>query len=338
MKPLVKAFLERINGPDPPPKEDVLKWLTKQNFTETESNLVVQSVENVYQLTPETDLTQELLCENYVDDFLPMLKSLDMKGWIPNYVQHTMGMEAPTAFHFGTALTILGAAMRRRTFVDQGYYKIWPAIQTLLIGPSGKVKKSTAGGYGVMLGTMVDAKIFNLLPDEGSGEALKTELSQLSRKEKEATGLLYVSELSTFLGNQDYNKSLVQTLTDLFDSRGAKRRRTSARGNETMENIALSFLGCSNEAWLGSSVPPSAFGGGLFGRMLVFYQADTDRYVPRPRPPTDGVDEQLSADIQAVRFISGEAVLTAKADRWYEQEYRRIKNNWPEDERLIPFH
>ena len=200
------------------------------------------------------------------------------------------------------------------------------------------MKKSTAGGYGIGLALKMDSKLFNVLPDEGSGEALKTELAQYTKKEKEATGLLYVSELSTFLGNQDYNKSLVQTLTDLFDSRGAKRRRTSARGNEAMENIALSFLGCSNEEWLGTSVPPSAFGGGLFGRMLVYYQADTDRYVPRPKPPSDGVDDELSTLLGKVRFISGEAVLTSTADKWYDKEYRRIKDEWPEDERLIPFH
>jgi hypothetical protein len=301
-----------------------------------EAAAVSTAVQRVYDLTPTTNLTEEILSGHYVDDFKPILNGI--RGWIPEYVKHTSGMEAPTAFHFGTALTVLGSAMRRRVYVDQGYYKIWPAMQTLLIGPSGKVKKSTAGGYGVRLALKTDEKLFNLLPDEGSGEALKTELAQYTKREKEATGLLYVSELSTFLGNQDYNKSLVQTLTDLFDSRGAKRRRTSARGNEAMENIALSFLGCSNEEWLGSSVPPSAFGGGLFGRMLIYYQADTDRYVPRPRPPSDGVDEELSQDLCQVRFISGEAVLTRDADEWYDKEYRRIKDEWPEDERLIPFH
>jgi hypothetical protein len=336
MTSVIVAFLQRIEGKNPPPREDVLSWLKKQTLTEEEASAVTVAVQRVYDLTPSTNLTQEILSGNYVDDFKPILEN--MTGWIPDYVQHTNGMEAPTAFHFGTALTILGAAMRRRTYVDQGYYKIWPAMQTLLIGPSGKVKKSTAGGYGVGLGLMIDEKLYNLLPDEGSGEALKTELAQYTKKEGDATGLLYVSELSTFLGNQDYNKSLVQTLTDLFDSRGAKRRRTSARGNEAMANIALSFLGCSNEEWLGSSVPPSAFGGGLFGRMLVYYQADTDRYVPRPKPPTDGVDEELSACLGQTRFISGEAVLTKGADDWYEQEYRRIKDEWPEDERLIPFH
>jgi len=338
MKSVVQMFLQRIEGENRPPKEDVLKWLKMQTFSADEAMSVSSAVEQAYGLTPKTDLTSEVLSASYVDDFMPLMTEYSIGGWIGQYVEHTKGMEAPTVFHFGTALTILGASMRRRVFVDQGYYKIWPAIQTLLIGPSGKVKKSTAGGYGVGLGLMTDSKLFNLLPDEGSGEALKTELAQLTKKEKEATGLLYVSELSTFLGNQDYNKSLVQTLTDLFDSRGAKRRRTSARGNEAMENIALSFLGCSNEEWLGSSVPPSAFGGGLFGRMLVFYQADTDRYVPRPKPPADGVDELLSADLQSTRFISGEAILTGKADRWFEDEYRRIKDQVPDDERLIPFH
>ncbi|MEE8114913.1 MAG: DUF3987 domain-containing protein, partial [Nitrososphaerales archaeon] len=141
----------------------------------------------------------------------------------------------------------------------------------------------------------------------------------------------------TFLGKQEYNVNLVQTLTDLFDSRASKRRRTQARVNERMENIALSFIGCSNEDWLGDALPHSAFGGGFFGRMLVIYQPDTDRHFPRPRPPRVEDKEALVEGLAQVRFVSGEAILTADADREFDRVYNRIKKDWPDDERLVPF-
>lgn len=323
----------------PPELDKVHAWLQDQELSVEEKIAVETVISKVYGADTPEEMLRMMAPEitDYVDDFSELLDEQDITGWVRDYVEHTRNMEAPTPFHFGVAITLLGASLRRRTWVDQGYYKIWPAVQTLLVGPSGKVKKSTAASYGVALAMSLENPLFNILPDEGSGEALKTELAQLTKRTGEASGLLYVSELATFLGKQEYNVNLVQTLTDLFDSREAKRRRTQARGNERMENIALSFIGCSNEDWLGDALPHSAFGGGFFGRMLVFYQPDTDRDFPRPRPKGDEERALISVGLAKARFVAGEAVLTPDADREFARIYKRVKKDWPDDERLVPF-
>ena len=38
-----------------------------------------------------------------------------------------------------------------------------------------------------------------------------------------------------------------------------------------------------------------------------------------------------------IRFVSGEAILTAEADREFSLIRRKIKKDWPDDERLVPF-
>jgi hypothetical protein len=336
----VEALLLKMESKHPPELDRVHAWLKVQELTDEEYIAIETVIAAIYGAdTPEEVLQMmEPGLGEYVDDFSEVLDDHEIKGFLRDYVEHTRGMEAPTPFHFGVALALLGATLRRRVWVDQGYYKVWPAIQILLVGPSGKVKKSTSASYGVAIVTeLFENPPFNVLPDEGSGEALKTELAQLTKRTGEASGLLYVSELATFLGKQEYNVNLVQTLTDLFDSRASKRRRTQARGNERMENIALTFIGCSNEDWLGDALPHSAFGGGFFGRMLVFYQPDTDRHVSRPVPPTAEARESLVASLSEARFVAGEAVLTAGADREFDRIYREVKRDWPEDERLVPF-
>jgi len=339
VKPTIEALLLRMESRHPPELDKVHAWLASQELNRDEYIAVETVIAKVYGADTPEEVLKMMSPEisEYVDDFSEVLDENEITGWLRDYVEFTRTMEAPTPFHFAVGLALLGASLRRRVWVNQGFYQIWPAMQLLLVGPSGKVKKSTAASFGVSLAMTLDNPLFNVLPDEGSGEALKTELAQLTKKTGEASGLLYVSELATFLGKQEYNVNLVQTLTDLFDSRQSKRRRTQARGNERMENIALSFVGCSNEDWLGDALPHSAFGGGFFGRMLVFYQPNTDRHFSRPIPPDADAKEQLVEGLAKVRFVSGEAILTPDADREFDRIYTRIKKEWPDDERLVPF-
>jgi hypothetical protein len=346
MKKPIELFLASLEEGRRPDLHTVSRWLANQQVNLEEWEIISAKLCECYEFKDEDELTAHLAkpvftgVSDYVDDFSDMMDEVELSGVIRDYVEYTRGMEAPTPYHFGTILAVLAATLRRQVYIDQGYYEIWPATQVMLIGPSGKVKKSTAASYGVNLAMEVAAEsgVINLLPDEGSGEALKTELAHLTKKKGEATGLLYVSELGTFLGKQDYNVNLVQTLTDLFDSRNRKRRRTHAQGNQKLDNIAVSFLGCSNEDWLADAIPPSAFGGGFFGRMLVFYQHDTDRCFARPRRPADpSARERIKDFLAAAQFVKGMAVLTPAADRWFDERYRQVKKEWPEDERLVPF-
>lgn len=334
------AGLEKGKRPD---LRELSQWMFKQEVSGEDWEKVSDAIKSAYGFGDDGELANAIKFPTfttdtgYVDDFSPMMDGVEMKGWLRDYVEHTRNMEAPTAYHFASALTVLGAALHRQVHVDQGYYQVWPAVQTLLIGPSGKTKKSTSAGYAVRLGE--ESKRVHRLLDEGSQEALKTELYQRSKRTGSATGLLYASELGTFLGKQDYNQGLVQALTDLFDSRTGTRRRTQARGNEAIENIAVSFLGCSNEDWLADSIPPSAFGGGFMGRILTFYQSGTDRVFPRPRVLDEAEREGLLEGLLRTQYIEKEtvAVTTPTADKWYDERYHALKREWPDDERLIPF-
>jgi hypothetical protein len=272
----------------------------------------------------------------FEDDFLPLIRHLGFEGtWLGRYVEHTLNMEAPTPYHFFSALAVLGAALKRQTWVDQGYYKVWPAVQTIIVGPSQKVKKSTSGAYAVGIGE--SSGRINRLMDEGTQEALKSELADLYESEGEACGLIFSSELATMLGEKDYNRDMVQTLTDIFDSRSAMRRRTRGQGDILIRDIAVSFIGCSNETWLRRAIPPSAFEGGFMARVLLIWQGGTDRVFPRPVLASRDEEEFLKNWLAQVQLVRGEAVLTSAAETYYEEHYRYMKENWPEDERLNPF-
>ena len=342
MKDNVQKMLDKISKGARPDLKNLKSWIESQDLSLDEHDHAMDIIEQHYNITPDAfDTATEEPGKNldYLDDFKPIMHGV--KGWLSEYVEHTKGMEAPTAFHFATGLTVLGAALRRKTYVDQGTYQLYPAMQTLIVGPSGKVKKSTAANYGVRLAASPREGIkpfFNLLQDTGTGEALWKELSVYTDKTGEATGLIYVSELSTFLNKKEYNIGLIQTITDFFDSPAYRKRKTMAGGDQVVKNVAISALFCSNEDWLADSIPASAFGGGFLGRMLVFYQSSTDREFPRPAKITEEAKTELLGLIEPVRFIQGETILTSKADSLFGEIYTQHKKNWPDDERVQPFY
>jgi hypothetical protein len=270
---------------------------------------------------------------DFPDEFLDLLEKQRIGGWLKKYVDYTMGVEPPTQYHFATAYTILGAALHRQIWFDQKFYQIYPAVQTFLVGPSGKTRKSTAANIGIALAE--ESTRVHRLPDQATPEAILKELSELSR-EGSASALIYSSELSTFLNKKDYNQDLVQVLTDLFDCRDVIKRRTMGYMYE-IRDIAVSAILCSNETWLASSVHESAFGGGFLGRTLVWYALGTNRYFPFPELPDPRIYDQLVGQLGLTRYFHGQSVVDDSGSKWYKDKYLYIKKHWPDDERLVPF-
>src|SRR3990167_9235428 len=153
-------------------------------------------------------------------------------------------------------------------------------MRTMLVGPSGTVKKSTASGYAVKVGRA--AGCYNNLMNTGSGDGLLSSVAKLFKMQGESTGLVYASEMSTLINKSDYNISLVQLLTDLFDDADKKEKQTKTSGKEVLENIAVSCLLGTNEEFMVEALPASALAGGMMSRFLTWYQEDTDREFPRP--------------------------------------------------------
>jgi hypothetical protein len=271
----------------------------------------------------------------YLDTFSPLMQRAKITGFFSRYVAHLVNTESPAAFHFASALTILGAGCKRRIWFDQKIFKIWPCVQTLILGPSGRVAKTTATSYAIEMADSAD--VIDKMADEITPEALKQELSMRTDKDGEAVGLIYASELGLLFSKQDsYNQGLIQSLTDLFDSRNSSKKQTKTAGTYELKNIAVSFLACSNEGWATMAIPEHALGGGLIGRTLTFYQGGTDKKIPFPTFPDPEERQHLIKMLQLIPLVQGEFYLEKEAKKWYTAKYNWIKDNYPEDERLDP--
>jgi hypothetical protein len=340
--PELKNFYYDLEKGLRPDRARMARWIrrNKMPITLNDWSLIKDSFQKAYKVNDEQFevLFQKPVFVNkqmYKDDFLPLMREWEIKGWLGRYVDYTMGVEPPTAYHFASGLTVLGAALHRQIWFDQRFFKIYPAVQSFLVGPSGKTRKSTAANIAV--GMAEESGRVKRLPDMATPEALLRELSTLSSQTGSASALLYSSELATFLNKKEYNQDLVQVLTDLFDCRDSLDRSTIGSGRKAIKNIAVSAILCSNEVWMASSVHESAFGGGLLGRTLVWHQTATDRYFPFPKDAPENLYKRLVGELGFTRYFKGQAKINKAGKYWFEEKYKYTKTNWPDDERLSPF-
>jgi hypothetical protein len=326
------------------------KWLSDQSLTSHDYDRVIDMLYKYMDFASRSDAIDALDCKlDFKGDlirepFQEFYKNLGLRGWLADYMEHTRKTESPRVFHFVTGGTLVGATLRRNVYVDQSIYKIWPCVQSLLVGPT-SVKKTTAANYGMnTVGEQIDSiggtrPYFNRLGNRGSGEGLISRLATLSRKEGEATGLIVVGELTTFMGKQEYNETLIQTLTDLFDCPSIIKETTNMRGEVSIKNVALSFIGASNEEWLSTAMPSSAFAGGFTGRVIMVQQEYTEHYYPRPpKPPAESL-HRLQAGLYQMSVIPHQAVsLTREGEKFFDDKYYWLKYNPPSDARMESFH
>lgn len=272
----------------------------------------------------------------YVDDFRSVLTEYKIGGFLRRYVDFWANSESPSSYHFASALTILGAALERQCWYDNVVDKVYPAIQSFIFGPSGKVAKSTCTRNAMKM--LEASNRGHRFADVITPEGLRKSLSERTMKTGEACGILYSSELGTLFTKQEgYNQGLIQMLTEFFDSPDSGNKETKTGGLEKVSNVALSFLAASNQGWAAQAIPESAFGGGFLGRSLLWYAEGAVRIVPEPTIPDPVERENLTSMLTLTQFVDGEFIKSEAARKWYNEKYTWIKCNFPDDERTDPF-
>jgi len=270
---------------------------------------------------------------------LPDEESYPKSGWLGEYLNYSQGNEVPMAYHFWTAITVLGAAAKRNYFLDMGVYRIYPNQYVLLLGPSG-LKKSTALNIGQDLLTRVNRKLeergaaghelIKIMPNKMGPEVFLKEMKSMplsgskGMEWTDSVALILASELSVLIGKQVFHSEMfIELLTDLYDCPERWRSGTITRGNEEFHNIAVSMLGCSTPDWAMDSVSEKLFTGGFFGRLVLCWREFSNKAFPYPQFLDPVVAERLSdrltdiANVRKVRVFQ----MTAEAKEWYEEFY-----------------
>jgi|SRR5262245_298131 len=261
-------------------------------------------------------------------------------GWLADYLAWTMGSEAPMVYHFMVGVCILGASFGRNIFFNKGYYHLFPNMQILLIGPTGRVRKTSAINLGMSILRKTNIHVVsNKTTPEGFVDAISGKNIGPDGKllgPKDAHSILVAPELAVLLGKQKYNEGMIQILTDLFDSPNEWQYNTKGGGLLKVTNATLAMLGASTPDWLITAIPQDAFGGGFMSRLLLVVQQSTNRCYPIPEPPSS--NDHLIKELVRLAPYRGQMELQRDALEWYTQWYASTRKAFPEDEKMAGYH
>jgi hypothetical protein len=239
--------------------------------------------------------------------------------------------EAPDGYHLGVGLTIVGAMIGRRIYVNYGS-PLYANLFTLLVGTSGRSRKDTAIKRGTrMLTSRVNEKTkqrqanVQIVMDVTSAEGLISSLSEHSNI------LLYLTEFSRLMANakRKGTTTIAPVLMEAFDT-PTKISNLSKLNPVTADYPYLSILSATQPRILEGLMSEEDVHSGFINRWLIV-PGESDSPLPWPTTVDNEVVLLLFERIHAAihdAFPDGFAVdLGSDAlpywKSWYIDEWQR---------------
>lgn len=264
--------------------------------------------------------------------------------WLKAFVDYASFGEAPLSFYFWVGVSTIAGALRRRVWIDQGYFQWIPNFYIILVAPPGIVSKSTTASIGMNLLRQVKGVKFG--PDVVTWQKLAQSLAQskvmvplgdpspgsdplLQKMMPMSAITIESSEFGTFLNPND--REMVDVLVSLWDGKkGTFVKATKTQGEDVIENPFVNILACTTPSWLEGNFPEYMIGGGFTSRCVFLFADQKRNYIAYPANhlPKDfmSMGDTLVADLELISLMRGEYKLTPQAvewgEQWYEEHYR----------------
>jgi len=255
-----------------------------------------------------------------------------LKNWIDSYLHFTRYEESPTRFHLWTAVTVLSAAVNRNCWMSRGYYKTFPNLYVLFIGPSG-VGKSTSSGIGVEILRETSLSV-NIFKDSITSPALLQFMARSKvacnlsdgRLQEKTPVLIYASELGNLLSQRTGVRELTLLLTELFNKQGDHEDTTIIREKIKITKPCVVFFACCFPGWIDEELTSVALRSGFLGRMLTVMETSKRHRKSKIVLSEDDwkIKTDLLHDLELIGALYGEMKFSLnmekKWDTWYMKQ------------------
>ncbi len=268
-----------------------------------------------------------------------MTSGRELEDWITGYLQYTEDTEPPRAYHAWVAVSCIAGALQRRVFLSWGIEKIYPNLYIILVGPSGRTRRSTALGIGqdifeeLNIPMTAQAITREALIRKLADSTATYDMRQQGKIGYQAALTTFSSELAVFLGQTDIR--FLALLTDWYDSLHSWKYETKHQGKDEIKNLCYNFLGTTAPEWITSMLPLEAIGGGFTARIIFVLEHNKAKLVPRQRFLKEHgiLRTALVKDLQRIALLSGEVEFGREAEAayidWYTLQDQMLAKGLP---------
>jgi hypothetical protein len=239
-------------------------------------------------------------------------------NWLDGYREYAAPLNAPELFVKWAGIFTLGAACQRRFWIRSLGQMVYPNLYIFLTGPS-------AAGKGKALGPIIGIlraldKHF-LAPDSVTAAALADEFADAYTTHADAKGNVIECNPVTIVSEElgvmlpEYDRTMTQNLTKLYDNLGYTERRRS-KGKIETPGAHLSLIAGTTPAYLQNMLPEGAWEHGFMSRVIMVYSGPLAR-----QPLTEEMHKHLLRNLNKLLEKQGRITWTPEArdalNDWY---------------------
>ena len=171
------------------------------------------------------------------------------------------------------------------------------------------------------------------IKDPVTGEILLKSNKEPIKLSKDSEVFIVAEELTALINKKKYNETMVELLTEIYDTKPIKHCGTKGEGKKVLRNLHTTLLGGTTPKSFQESIPIVAASDGFLSRCIFVYEYKTHRRFPFPEnvggaPSTDELRERLA---WIACYTEGTHVLSPDArsayDRWYMKVTDQLEDN-----------
>lgn len=263
-------------------------------------------------------------------------------SFLSEYRTFCAGTEAHPTYHMFSGLVALSSIISRRVWIDQGYFKVFPNLYVILVGPPGN-RKTSAMSIAKSLIREVQIPFTaecvtkeKLVLDMKENETCCMELPAEFSKFRVYTPMTaMVTELSEFLGAGSVG--MINFLVTIYDQ-DIYESRTKNKGETIIQGPFLNLLACTTPDWITTYLRSDVISGGFSRRAIFVLETGKSGRIPFPE-----VSESARLSWESVvnyckqlKKVAGPMTWSPEAREFYADWYTKLE--MPIDETIIGYY
>lgn len=232
-------------------------------------------------------------------------------------------VETPRSYLRWATYSAISAVVKKKIYIDKHFYKVYPNIYVMLVGPPGITKSYATDIAKQMVKSVNNTRIISGM------NSIEGIIHTLSRPELDENGVPKNKNAEAFIVSNEFtnlmidNSQAFSVLTELYDAcYGDNWTKTLKSGEFTLNHPYVTMITATNTAHFNDKLRQVDIEGGFMGRTMLILESKRHRINSLIRKPKQIFDiNVIKAELTRISKLKGEVKFADEETIQYFEEF-----------------